>query len=104
MFGLQAAKRIFLVCSEIPSLCKPLSIEATQLVVVDDEDDFCPVVSTDLVASAGGAESLHKALVREGTMFGLAKLEPLTLGAPPSDSKPVEGNDRSVQMEGKRNP
>ena len=68
VFGLQATKRIFLVCSEMPSICKPLSIEATQLVAADEEDDFCPVVSTDLVASAGGVESLHKALVREGTI------------------------------------
>ena len=86
VFGPQAAKRIFLVCSEIPSVYKPLSIEATQLVVADEEDDSCPVVSTDLVSSAGGAESLHKALVREGTMCGLVTLEPQTLGAPPSDS------------------
>ena len=79
-------------------------IDATQLVVADEEDGFCPVGSTGSLALAVEGESLHKVLVREGIMFGLAKLVPLTPGVPPPDSEPVEGTDRSVRMRGMRIP
>ncbi len=46
-------------------------------------EGFGPVGSTDSLALAVGGESPHKVLEREGTMFGLAKLVPLTPGVPP---------------------